>query len=401
MDRLRALTARGVICPFPGQVAIDESIQPDRIAPGVVLHPGTRIAGAETSIGPACEIGEEGPAVVEDCQLGHGVRLKGGYFSGAVFLDGAVMGSAAHVRPGTLIEEQAEAAHAVGFKQTILMPYVVTGSLINFCDILMAGGTSRKDHSEVGSSYVHFNFTPHGDKATASLVGDVPRGVLLDQPRIFLGGQGGVVGPSHIDFGTVIPAGRVHRGDIEAPGMLWAEADTTLRTPRLFSTGVYRSVDRLVRANLRYIGNLRALRAWYRAVRIPLLSSDAHRGACCTSAARLLRDAVKERVKRMDAVAAAMPRSMQRTEHPAARQSQERLEKNWPAMRESLLDDRIEESGSEHRDRLLASGFAESGRDYLNAIATADTAAKTLVHAWLDAIVSEAISLWDKRLRDA
>ena len=30
----------------------------------------------------------------------------------------------------------------------------------------MAGGTSRKDHSEVGSSYIHFNFTPDGDKTT-------------------------------------------------------------------------------------------------------------------------------------------------------------------------------------------------------------------------------------------
>ena len=51
------------------------------------------------------------------------VALKGGYFSGATFLDGANMGSAAHVRPGTLLEEEAGGAHAVGFKQTLFLPY--------------------------------------------------------------------------------------------------------------------------------------------------------------------------------------------------------------------------------------------------------------------------------------
>lgn len=53
----------------------------------------------------------------------------------------------------------------------------------------MAGGTSRKDHSEVGSSYIHFNYTPDGDKTTPSLICDVPRGVMLNQPPIFLGRQ--------------------------------------------------------------------------------------------------------------------------------------------------------------------------------------------------------------------
>ena len=84
------------------------------------------------------------------------------------------MGSGAHVRAGTLLEEEFDGAHAVGLKQTLFLPFVTAGSLINFCDALMAGGTSRKNHSEIGSSYIHFNYTPHRDKATPSLVGDVP-----------------------------------------------------------------------------------------------------------------------------------------------------------------------------------------------------------------------------------
>jgi bifunctional N-acetylglucosamine-1-phosphate-uridyltransferase/glucosamine-1-phosphate-acetyltransferase GlmU-like protein len=176
MSRVDELLGRGVKIAAPGSVEIGDEVDPARMAPGVVIHAGCKVFGAATHIGPGCVLGREAPATVEDCQLGEKVELKGGYFSGAVFLDGAAMGSGAQVRAGTILEEGAEMAHTVGLKQTIFLPFVVGGSLINFCDALMAGGRSRKDHSEIGSSFIHFNYTPHGDKATASLFGDVPRG---------------------------------------------------------------------------------------------------------------------------------------------------------------------------------------------------------------------------------
>ncbi len=132
---------------------------------------------------------------LDDCRLGPKVELKGGYFKQSVFLEKANMGLGAQVREGCLLEEEANGAHCVGLKQTILLPFVTLGSLINFCDCLMAGGTSRKDHSEVGSSYIHFNYTPDGDKTTASLFGDVPRGVMLDQPPDLPGRPGRGRGP--------------------------------------------------------------------------------------------------------------------------------------------------------------------------------------------------------------
>src|SRR6185436_10422934 len=114
-------------------------------------------------------------------------------------------------------EEEASTAHAVGLKQTILLSFVTLGSLINFCDLLMAGGTSREDHSEVGSGFIHFNFTPwgrSGDKATPSLIGDVTAGVFLRQPRIFLGGLSGIVGPQKVGFGSCTVAGQVLRREV-------------------------------------------------------------------------------------------------------------------------------------------------------------------------------------------
>jgi UDP-N-acetylglucosamine/UDP-N-acetylgalactosamine diphosphorylase len=52
--------------------------------------------------------------------LGTDVELKGGFFTQSVFLDKANMGSGAQVREGCILEEEANGAHFVGLKQTIL-----------------------------------------------------------------------------------------------------------------------------------------------------------------------------------------------------------------------------------------------------------------------------------------
>ena len=188
-----------------------------------MIHAGCRLFGKSTLIMGQTQIGYESPVTIQDCQLGPRVALKGGFFKESVFLEKASAGSGSHVREGCIFEEEAKIAHTVGLKQTILFPFVTLGSLINFCDCLMAGGTSRKNHSEVGSAYIHFNFTPNQDKATPSLVGDVPKGVMLDQLPIFLGGQGGLVGPSRLAFGTVIAAGTIFRKDEIRPGRMLFE----------------------------------------------------------------------------------------------------------------------------------------------------------------------------------
>jgi UDP-N-acetylglucosamine/UDP-N-acetylgalactosamine diphosphorylase len=268
----------------------------NHISRDAVIHPGCRISGS--SIGPGCEIGAEAPVTIENCQLGRGVKLKGGFFSGAVFLDGANMGSGAHVREGTILEEEANGAHTVGLKQTVLLPFVTLGSLINFCDILMAGGTSRKNHSEVGSSYIHFNFTPNQDKATASLVGDVPRGVLLNQKPVFLGGQGGLVGPARIAYGCVIAAGGICRKDVLEENQLHVPAVLAEKTVQ-FEPGIYKNIDRIVRNNLIYIGNVCALKAWYENVRVLFIRDDFDR-ACHAGAVANLDLILNERIQRLE-----------------------------------------------------------------------------------------------------
>ena len=94
---LSRLLACGVVCPAPATVWVADDVKPEAIAPGVVLHPGCRLSGARTSIGPGCELGAEAPVTLDNAQLGHGVRLKGGYVAGSTLWDGVDLGSAGYV----------------------------------------------------------------------------------------------------------------------------------------------------------------------------------------------------------------------------------------------------------------------------------------------------------------
>ena len=295
---VETLVGKGVSIPSPGSVEIGEEVHPDRISGnGVVIHAGCKIFGENTLILDGARLGYEAPATVCDCYIGPNVQLNGGFFKQAVFLKNTAVGSCAHVREGTIFEEASGAAHSVGLKQTILFPYVTLGSQINFCDCLMSGGTGKKNHSEVGSSYIHFNFTPQQDKATASLIGDVPRGVMLNQPPIFLGGQGGLVGPSRLTFGITIAAGTISRKDeLRSHRLIFGGAAQSGNIH--YMPGIYSNIKRIFKNNIIYIANLLALMEWYQTVRYLFISDEfpqeLHKGLVET-----LDLAIDERIQRL------------------------------------------------------------------------------------------------------
>ena len=403
---LRSLLDRGVSLPLPHTVEVGPEVDPERIAgEGVVIHPGCRISGARTLILPGARIGEEGPATLIDCCLGREVRLKAGFFQGGVFLDGSEMGSGAHVRPGTLLEEKASSAHCVGLKHTILLPYVTLGSLINFCDVLIAGGTGKKDHSEVGSSYIHFNFSPNGDKATPSLLGDVPRGVMLREAAIFLGGQGGLVGPARIGFGTVIAAGTIWRGDFPSGGKLLlgkgsrgGKAD--------FNPVAYRGIPRKVANNLHYLANLLALRRWYLDIRLEVFGTETLERRLLEAAVENLEAGLDERLARLDDLAGRMPASIAALSETdgSARNNQSAFAAGWPAARDVLVRAR-QWRGDEAKLRELRAETVRRRKDgenpYLETISTLDPEYARLGTNWLAGIADEAVTAAARPLGEA
>lgn len=290
--RIASLLNRGVEVWGHERNYIDADVPIDNIEPGAILYNCT-LSGPNTVIGAGSKIGESGHARVHDCQIGRDCSLGAGTYDGATLLDGAKVRGYAEIRPGTLLEEQVEAAHSVAFKNTILTATCVTGSLLNYCDLFMSGGTSRSDHSEVGSGAIHFNFDPRGDK-WGSLLGDV-RGVLLRSAPVFVGGQAGVVAPATVEFGAVVAAGSIVRKNVPADCVQFDAAQA--RTLQGFDREVYPSVRRKIANTARLVGNLWAFVAWYEQVRV--LHADAHERLLYEAGAEQARRHIRERVKRL------------------------------------------------------------------------------------------------------
>ena len=378
------------------KVTVADEVDSTRIAGDVIIHAGSKIFGSNTLICAGAELGYEAPVTVKNCYIGPNTKLKGGYFENAAFLEGATAGSGAHVRAGTIVEEQASVAHTVGLKQTILFPFVTLGSLINFCDCFMAGGTSRKDHSEVGSSYIHFNYTPNQDKATASLIGDVPRGVMLNQKPIFLGGQGGLVGPCRITYGTVIAAGSVYRKDQLKPDQLVFEGGGRGgRVP--YSSGIYRQVKRQAFNNIIYLSNLVALMAWYKQVRRRFVGERFPQGLY-DGLVDTLHLVIAERIKHFTAFCEKMKASTTRYRQ----QTGDRVAANLIQQKKELYNNRnqagdlicryLDQIG-ENRDSAFPATIDrhlhQSGPDYITIIKSLKKEESKIGTAWLQRIVDD------------
>jgi len=364
-------------------IVIGAEVDISRIADDVVIHPACRIRGKETSMGSGSVIGAEAPATIDNCQLGRNVELKGGTFSGATFLDGAKMGSGAHVR------------------QTILLPFVTLGSLVNFCDILMAGGTNRKNHSEVGSSYIHFNYTPHQDKATASLVGDVSQGVFLDNKPIFLGGQGGLVGPVRMAYGSVVAAGGICRQDIVEENQLHIPSTPKPGT-QPYETGVYGSIDRIVKNNLLYIGNMVALKEWYRNVRQVFMCRDRFDKACLAGGLNNIDMVLAERINRLGDFAQNLKHSFQWLEKQDDAPedvvaSQHLFHNAWETMEFELRQSGWTGNTAAMDTFLSAVDHMPVGGSYIEAIQSLEPETRKIGRLWLQSIVDEVGALWTSK----
>lgn len=399
--KLRELLRKGVRIPVPGTVDLGEEVDPRRISgDGVVLYPGTRLYGGHTFLASGARLGAEAPATVVNCYLGPRVELRGGVFQDSVFLAQAHLGSGAQVREGCILEEEAGGGHTVGLKQTILFPFVTLGSLINFCDCFLAGGTSRKDHSEVGSSYIHFNYTPHQDKATPSLLGDAPRGVMLRERPIFLGGQGGLVGPCRLGFGTVIAAGVVWRKDcLEGNRLL--RGDPPDGRPTEFHPGLYGDLSRRVTNNVYYLANLLALRQWYLHVRGAFLGQGGAGPVLREGLLRVLDMALRERRERLQALAGKMETSIRLAERVVplprrtalVRQQREFLE-NAGRIEAVVTEGGEAEIGAQNRKAFLAclqNAWRGQEDGYIRAIQSLSDRDAARGTNWLRAVVAHVV----------
>jgi UDP-N-acetylglucosamine/UDP-N-acetylgalactosamine diphosphorylase len=398
--KIEQLIKKGVKIPNPQSVEIGSEVNIDKISgEGVVIYSGCKIFGNSTLILKGTKLGHEGPVAIENCQVGPQVELKSGFFRDAVFLEKVSLGSGANVREGTIMEEESRVAHSVGLKQTILFPFVTLGSLINFCDCLMAGGTSKKDHSEVGSSYIHFNYTPNQDKATPSLIGDVPRGIMLNQSPIFLGGQGGLVGPCRLEFGTITAAGTICRKDqLKSGHLVFEKIRKSQNIP--FTFGMYPRIKRIVVNNIIFIANLMALEQWYNHVRSQFLSNNFPEPLLNALKEKLIM-AVNERIVRLKALSIRMPASVKVYEKTVKENASSHIlkQKNefydkWTEIEDyfsSLTNVNVKENIRDMFLETIRVGIRNTGKDYISVIKSLQSEDKKHGTLWLQSIVDHIV----------
>ena len=382
--------------PSPESVEIGSDINPERISgDNVTIHAGCKIYGGKTLIMPGVELGYEAPATLQNCQLGKNVKLKGGFFCESCFLEGVIMGSGAQVREACLLEEGARTGHTVGLKQTILFHCVTLGSLINFCDCLMAGGTDEKNHSEVGSSYIHFNYTPNQDKATPSMIGDVPKGVMINQKPIFLGGHGGLAGPVTIEYGTTVAAGVIVRKDIRKKDMiLLGQSYPDRNIP--FQQGLYANIKRIITLNTLYIANLIALRRWYLDIRSLFIEEGTLERALLEGAVDKLELAIDERLKRFSEVAGKMPRSIEILKKAKSNRGiksmilkKQEFSLRWADMEKFFMDSMELEGDPSQKTAFLSileKAITKKGKNYIQVIKGLNKTETRLGTAWLQGL---------------
>ncbi len=397
-ERIQRLHDKGVRFPCgTGGVFIGGDVNPDRLEKGAVIHPGCRITGKETLIRAGAAVGLTGPCVLENMVLDRDVRLGSGAFRESVLLKGAHLGSSIRVRENCLIEEGCELSFSVDVKHTFLLAHVILGSEINFCDLLMAGGTSRKDHSEVGSGVIHFNFTPYGasgDKATASRMGDAVHGVFYRSPRIFIGGHSSLVGPLKIGYGAVIAAASRVARDVPENTLCFGVRERP-QDQSDFDFLCYRSIARKIRNSVEYIAQLAAFWHFYAQAR-RAAAGDPLETAAVDAASRCIEGGIEARVKRLDTVREYMAESIRRNRkqgEEALAVQQEAFRDGWPAARETLLGFRnaaLDEAAREGFMKDLTAAIPRFAGDFTGLITKGleEEAVRTGIR-WLGGIVRE------------
>ncbi|MFZ3046667.1 MAG: protein GlmU, partial [Desulfatirhabdiaceae bacterium] len=229
------------------------------------------------------------------------------------------------------------------------------------------------------------------DKATASLLGDVPRGVMLNRLPIFLGGQGGMVGPCRMEFGNVVAAGSIIRKDEPRPGRLIQEsARKSVNIP--FTNGLHLTLRRIMANNIAYIANLLALMQWYKQVR-RLFVGHRFPEALLDGLCQTLDTNIQERVNRLIEYCGLMPVGQPLDSVQAICQNELHLNRSRIGdILPSLLRIDGEDSFRDNFLKDLQKTIQTKGNDYIAVIQALPADVSEGGTQWLQGIVSQVVS---------
>lgn len=187
------LMAAGVTLVDPATTYIDGDVQ---VGPDTVIHPGVTLEG-HTVVGAACEI--QSHVRIVDSRLGDRVTI--GNFCllvGAEVASGASVGPFAHLRPESVVREDARVGNFVEMKKSVLGP----GSKVNHLSYL--GDATVGAQVNVGAGTITCNYD--GDRKHPTVIED----------GAFIGSDTQLIAPVRIGKGAYVAAGSSIAEDVPA-----------------------------------------------------------------------------------------------------------------------------------------------------------------------------------------
>jgi len=215
---------------------------------------------------------------------------------------------------------------------------------------------------------------------------------MLNQPPIFLGGQGGIVGPLRLGYGNVVAAGTILRQDFKEENKLIVGKPH--RGAVLdFNPYAYPGLSRVVENNFLYLANLMALEQWYVCVRRPFFGGQEFGELIYTGLLDKLTLAQKERIKRLKDMAEKIAVSLKKT-GPKGQNGGGRKEfhENIDRAFELFSGKMSADAAAEHRDHFLTlflNHKKENKGSYLEVVKSLPTPVSKAGTLWLDKIILE------------
>lgn len=189
----------GVTVIDPASTWVDVQV---RLAPDVVLHPGTQLHGP-TRVDGGAEIGPD--TTLADSEVGAGAVVVRTHGDGAVVGAGANVGPFAYLRPGARLGERGKIGTFVEVKNA----EIGAGSKVPH--LTYVGDATIGEHSNIGASSVFVNYD--GVRKQRTVVGS----------HVRTGSDNTFVAPVRIGDGAYTGAGTVVREDVP-PGALAVSA---------------------------------------------------------------------------------------------------------------------------------------------------------------------------------
>lgn len=212
---------------------------------------------------------------------------------------------------------------------------------------------------------------------------------MLNQPPIFLGGQGGMVGPLRIGYGSVVAAGSILRKDYPQGNQLIFDIPQS-RDVREFIPAAYPGFRRILENNILYLANLKALEAWYSHVRKRFFEAREFGLLIYDGAMENLSMALQERLKRLKIMAekaVSIPaRQVEAEPLDVKRVLFERMDEVAGVFSEEINDDVIQRNQEDFLQCLVQSGRNDA-LPYIESIRQLLPDTSTKGAKWLQSIV--------------